>query len=129
MKRTILLISLITVFFSCTQNEKQIDVAKVKLIELNVSKAELDKYEFCVDEILEKDMYVFISDYYMAKGREWSSMDYLKKAEKYLNLISTAKEDKICYRVRALRIIGDTINDKTFFIDDKNTIVDYINKK
>jgi phosphoribosylformylglycinamidine (FGAM) synthase PurS component len=136
MKRIILLSILSILLLSCSKYSEQIEVSKKKLLELEVTKQELAKYEFSVIEAFDKDIYNMIVDKYLNKakwlsdlGENKASVIQLGKAKEYLNLMSKLKGEKTFYCIHAYRIAGDTLNDKTFFLDDKYNIIDFINKR
>jgi hypothetical protein len=135
MKKIILVLSLSIALFSCSKNSKQIEASKKELLTMNVTEQDLKKYKFDVIEAFDKDIYKMISSYYEEKanfykslGENEAALKELGNAQKYVDMLSKAN-GKTFYKVHALRIAGDTLNDKTFFLDDKNNIIDFINKK
>ena len=140
MKRIVLLLSLSVALFSCSKNSEQIEVSKKKLLELRATEQELGKYKFDVIEAFDKDIYNMITEYYQNQVRSFEKFPdlqrvYLDKASENLKTMRSLMEkgelkgEKTFYRVHAYRIAGDTLNDKTFFLDDKNNIIFFINKR
>ena len=121
---------------ACTKNAEQVDVVKAKMkTEWKMADEEVATYEFQTSEILDKEVYNILSSEYSEKSNKYRATDlesakfYIEEAGKYVDLAGKA-ENKTFYIVKATAVTaGDTLHKKTFYIDDKNSIIDINNLK
>lgn len=135
MKKLLFGLSAALLLVSCNKNANQIEVVKQKLASYGEDKIVIDKYNFSVHEIFDRDVYVKIqklhkeyADDLVEVGAYAQSTAELEKAGKYLDMEANA-QNKTFYIVDAFRVEGDTLSKARFFINDKNEIIEHIRYK
>lgn len=135
MKKLLLGLSAALLLVSCSKDTERIEIVKEKMASIGKDKVVIDKFNFNILEVFDKDVYAKIQEQHkkyatnLAEvGAYEQSSAELEKVGKYIDLEAEA-QNKTFYIVDAFRIEGDTLNKLRFFIDDKNKIIDFINYK
>ncbi|MBE8727940.1 hypothetical protein [Flavobacterium hungaricum] len=128
MKKTISILVVTFMLFSCSKNNEQIEVVKNDLIKKNVSEKELAEFKFDIIDILGQDANKVMHRKFSKSYQDYFDMKSLDAAKNELNKMDTLVKgfpkikDKKFYRVHAYRLAGDTVANSIYFITDKNKI-------
>ena len=132
MKNLLFGVSVALLLVSCNKNGEQIEAAKQKLASLGEDKAVIEKLDFKVHEVFDKDVYEKIQKLHNKRAEDLAdvgayeqSSAELKKVSDYLDLEDKA-QNKTFYIVDAYRVEGDTLDKSHFYIDDKNHVLDFV---
>ena len=132
MKKLLFGLSAALLLASCSDDADRIEIVKQKMASLGQDKVVIDKFNFEVLEVFDKDVYAKIQERHkkiandLAEvGAYGQSSAELEKVGKYLDLETNAK-NRTFYIIDAFRIEGDTLSKLRFFINDKNEIIEHI---